>query len=53
MKQAFLKAGGRSKYEVLGPFDYLYNENPMEIIYEKNKKPCRHDQKDFEWNSAE
>ena len=25
----------------------------LEVIYQKNKKPCRHDQKDFEWNSEE
>ncbi len=33
--------------------DKMLTLEGLEVIYQKNKKPCKHDQKDFEWNSAE
>ena len=47
---ASMIAGG---VECIDIVDKMLTLEGLEIIYEKNKKPCRHDQKDFEWNSAE
>ena len=33
--------------------DKMLTLEGLEVIYQKNKKPCRHAQKDFEWNSEE
>lgn len=47
---ASMIAGGVDCIDIV---DKMLTLEGLEIIYQKNKKPCRHDQKDFEWNSAE
>ena len=47
---ASMIAGGVTCIDVV---DKMLTLEGLEVIYQKNKKPCRHDQKDFEWNSEE
>lgn len=47
---ASMIAGGVDCIDVV---DKMLTLEGLEIIYQKNKKPCRHEQKDFEWNSEE
>ena len=47
---ASMIAGG---VDCIDEVDKMLTLEGLEVIYQKNKKPCRHDQKDFEWNSEE
>ena len=47
---ASMIAGGVDCIDVV---DKMLTLEGLEVIYQKNKKPCRHAQKDFEWNSEE
>lgn len=42
-----------SGVDCIDEVDKMLTLEGLEVIYQKNKKPCRHDQKDFEWNSEE
>lgn len=47
---ASMIAGG---VDCIDEVDKMLTLEGLEVIYQKNKKPCRHAQKDFEWNSEE
>ena len=47
---ASMIAGGVDCIDVV---DKMLTLEGLEVIYRKNKKPCKHAQKDFEWNSEE
>ncbi len=47
---ASMIAGG---VDCIDEVDKLLTLEGLEVIYRKNRKPCRHEQKDFEWNSEE
>ena len=47
---ASMIAGG---VDCIDEVDKMLTLEGLKVIYEKNKKPCRHDQKDYEWNNEE
>ncbi len=47
---ASMIAGGVDCIDVV---DKMLTLEGLEVIYQKNKKPCKHAKKDFEWNSEE
>lgn len=42
-----------SGVDCIDEVDKMLTLEGLEVIYQKNKKPCKHAQKDFEWNSEE
>lgn len=47
---ASMIAGGVDCIDIV---DKMLTLEGLEVIYKKNRKPCRHTQKDLEWNSEE